>query len=120
MRDVALTAAEAVCLVPRGTAEIHRMLTKTAAALVSGGEQVRAMEYAMWRLRAGTSPCLRFSFSPVLPPPGCFHPNVSYYYAEAFDGQVACVLCYSSCVHAAQRMQHCPPVASSESIAFVV
>ncbi len=42
MRDVALTAAEAVRLVPRGTAEIHRMLTKTAAALVSGGEQVRA------------------------------------------------------------------------------
>jgi hypothetical protein len=42
MRDVALTAAEAVRLVPRGTAEIHRMLTKTAAALVSGGEQARA------------------------------------------------------------------------------
>jgi hypothetical protein len=40
-RDCALTAAEAIHLVPRGTAEIHRMLTKTAAALVSGGEQVR-------------------------------------------------------------------------------
>lgn len=38
-RDCALTAAEAIHLVPRGTAEIHRMLTKTAAALVSGGEQ---------------------------------------------------------------------------------
>ncbi len=41
MRDCALTAAEAIRLVPSGTAEIHRMLTKTAAALVSGGEQVR-------------------------------------------------------------------------------
>jgi hypothetical protein len=49
MRDCALTAAEAIRLVPRGTAEIHRMLTKTAAALVSGGEQVR-------------------SFAPPLPP----------------------------------------------------
>ena len=39
-RDCALTAAETLRLVPRGTAEIHRMLTKTAAALVSRGEQV--------------------------------------------------------------------------------
>ena len=39
-RDCALTAAETLRLVPRGTAEIHRMLTKTAAALVSIGEQV--------------------------------------------------------------------------------
>jgi hypothetical protein len=51
MRDVALTAAEAVRLVPRGTAEIHRMLTKTAAALVSGGEQVRAAAIARVCLR---------------------------------------------------------------------
>jgi hypothetical protein len=39
-RDCALTAAETLLLVPRGTAEIHRMLTKTALALVSRGEQV--------------------------------------------------------------------------------
>jgi hypothetical protein len=39
-RDCALTAAKTLHLVPRGIAEIHRMLTKTAAALVSRGEQV--------------------------------------------------------------------------------